>query len=471
MKTRFIHIAVLTALLTAATAQAHDDSQNVLAQELPQSWVDDAHFSATLPGSDRWWTLFEDTTLDSLVNLAIANNPDALVAARRIELARLSEKQALTAAWPTLSASAGWRMAQPSGATGKTSAATSTSDYFSLGLDMSWEVDVFGRIAAQRKLAKAQASVTKADYDAVISSLVANVVSSYVNLRLRQAQMNVAREHMESQDKVMHIAEARFECGLASMLDVTQSRIVLYSTRATVPALEALISNAVSSLSTLCGSYPENLGVDLTSGKPLPNPFQTVVQTGVPADLLRRRPDVVEAERQLAVYAARIGVAKKDFLPVLSLGGSIGTSAHRLDGLFGKHSMSWSVAPQLSWTVFDGLARNYDVAEAKLNLQQGIDSYNLTVMNAWQEAQAAMNTYSAALQTMTMDKEIVNQSQKELELSLDLYKRGLSAFTNVVNAQMDWLSYQNSYISEHASALSALISLYQSLGGISENNK
>lgn len=469
MKTHLIHIAAAAALMSPAAAHADCTPQDILSQQLPQSWIPDSRFDSSLPGSDRWWTLLEDPTLDSLVDIAVANNPDASMAVRRIELARLAEKQALASAWPALSASAGWRMAQSSGATGKTVVPSSVGDYFSLGLDMSWEVDVFGRVAAQRKLAGAQADVTRADYDAVISSLVANVVKTYVNLRLYQAQMNVAREHMQSQDKVMHIAEARFECGLASMLDVTQSRIVLYSTRATVPALEALISNTVSSLSTLCGSYPENLGVDLSASKPLPNPFQTAVRTGVPADLLRRRPDVVEAERQLAVYAARIGVAKKDFLPVLSLGGSIGTSAHRPDGLFGKNSMTWSVAPQLSWTVFDGLARNYDVAEAKLNLEQGIDNYNLTVMNAWQEAQAAMNTYSAALQTMTMDKEIVAQSEKELELSLDLYKRGLSAFTNVVNAQMDWLSYQNSYISEHASALSALISLYQSLGGAAGN--
>lgn len=464
MKTHF-HIAIATLLLTSLQSYSESRQDDRLREQMPESWVEDAHFSASLPGSGKWWTDFGDTTLDSLVNIAIANNPDALVAARRIEISCLGMKQALSAAWPTLSASAGWRMSQPSGATSTPPVATTSSSAFSAGLDMSWEVDVFGRIAAQRKLAKARTEVSRADYDAVISSLVANVVKSYVTLRLYQAQMNVAREHMESQDKVMHIAEARFDCGLASMLDVTQSRIVLYSTRATVPALESLITNAISSLSTLCGSYPADLGIDLSVAKPLPNPFQTIVQTGVPADLLRRRPDVVEAEKQLAVYAAQIGIAKKDFLPALSIAGSIGTSAHRLDGLFGKHSMSWSVAPQLSWTVFNGLSRSYAVAEAKLNMEQGIDNYNLTVMNAWQETQAAMNNYSAALQTMQMDKEIVAQSQKELELSLDLYKRGLSAFTNVVNAQMDWLSYQNSYISEHASALKTLISVYQSLGG------
>lgn len=462
MKT-LLHTLAITLIFSALSTSAY--TPPALQDSLPQLWVEDEHFAETLPGSDSWWETFHDATLDSLVCITLHRNNDVSMALRRIELADLSIRQAMTSAWPTLSASGGWSMSQSSGAAGKTVVPSSQASAFSLGVNMSWEIDAFGRVAAQRKLAKANRAVTKADTQAVLSSLVAEVAKAYVQLRLYQAQMQVASDHILHQEKILNIAEARFECGLASMLDVTQSRIVLYSTRSTIPALEALVKNAVSALAILCGDYPDQLGLNLRHYKPLPDPFGAPVATGVPADMLRRRPDVVEAEKELAVYAAQIGVAKKDFLPVLSLSGSIGTSAHKLTNLFGDHSMTWSVAPQLSWTVFDGFARNYNVREARLNLENGIDNYNLVVMNAWQEVQSTMNTYLAALKTVSLDEEVVTQSKKELQLSVDLYKRGLSDFTNVVNAQMDWLKYQNNLLSERASALTSLISLYQALGG------
>ena len=462
-------ILLCCAAVCAARADSIPRAADLLTQPLPAQWNYEPQMTQTLPDGDNWWQTFGDATLDSLISRAIKSNWDAVLATRRLELARLAVRQASTGLWPTLSASAGWDKGATSGATGKTVTSPAGYSQFAAGIDMNWEIDVFGRVAAKRKLAKADLSVSEADYDAVLVSLCANLAKSYVTLRLCQAQMAVATAHIARQRHVMEIAEARFDCGLASMLDVTQARIVLYSTQASVPALEAQMKNAANSIAILCGSYPQELGISLDapadSTTILPDPFHNVAQTGVPADLLRRRPDVVEAERQLAAYAAAVGVAKKDFLPVLSLTGSIGTSARRAGNLFTKDSFSWEVAPQLSWTIFDGLARNLDVAEARLNLETGTDNYNLTVMNAWNETQAAMNTYTAALEAMTMDRDVVTQCSKELDLSLDLYKRGLTDFTNVADAQMNYLTYQNSYLSERASALQSLITLYEALGG------
>ena len=204
----------------------------------------------------------------------------------------------------------------------------------------------------------------------------------------------------------------------------------------------------------------------------IPNYSQTLA-AGVPSDLLRRRPDIVEAEMQLAEYAANVGIAKKDFLPTLSLTGSIGTSAHKVNDLFGDHSLTYSIAPQLSWTLFDGLARNYRTAEAKLQLEAAVDQYNMTVMNAVEEVDNALLQYDSTLASIDMQKKVVEQSEKSLNLAVDLYKTGLTEFSNVVDGQMNWLESQNTLVSLEGKALSSLISIYQALGGgweaVSEN--
>ena len=193
--------------------------------------------------------------------------------------------------------------------------------------------------------------------------------------------------------------------------------------------------------------------------------YHQIVAVGFPSDLLRRRPDIVEAEYQLAEYAANVGIAKKDFLPTLSLVGTIGTSSHKADGLFGKHSLTYSIAPQLSWTVFDGLARNYRTAEAKLNLEAAVDQYNLTVMNAVEEVDNALIQYDAILSSIELQQRVVEQSEKSLNLAVDLYKTGLTAFSNVVDGQMNWLESQNTLVTLKGKALSTLVTIYQALGG------
>lgn len=168
---------------------------------------------------------------------------------------------------------------------------------------------------------------------------------------------------------------------------------------------------------------------------------------------------------QLAGYAANIGIEKKDFLPTLSLTGNIGTSAHDVDGLFGDHSLTWSVAPQLSWTLFDGLARNYRTAEAKLQFEAALDQYNLTVLNAISEVDNALLEYDAALESIELQKKVVEESEKSLHLAVDLYKTGLTAFSNVVDGQMSWLESQNTLVTMKGKALTSLVAIYRALGG------
>lgn len=435
-----------------------------LNDSMPERWQFSPQCSQTLPSDDSWWKIFGDPVLDSLIERAVANNYNVASAVKRIEMAGKVVKEAASGYYPTLNATAGWTREQQSGAMESPAVSSVRSSGFSLGVDMNWEIDVFGRIREGVKAKQAAYNASKADYDAVMVSLCADVATSYMELRMCQEELRVAEAHIASQQHVVKITEARFEAELADMLDVSQARTVLYTTQSSVPSLKARIRTLENSLSILVGEYPGAMGELLTKDGNMPE-YRQSVSAGVPSDLLRRRPDIMEAEMELAGYAAQIGIAKKDFLPTLTLSGSIGTSAHRADGLFGEHSLDYSVAPQLSWTIFDGMARNYRVAEARLQMESAIDQYNLTVMNAVGEVENAMANYAATLEAIELQKKAVEQSEKSTHLAFDLYKTGLTAFSNVVDGQMSWLTNQNTLVNLQGSALQQLVDIYKALGG------
>lgn len=457
-------LAGLTVITSGMATADTLDRPAQLSSPLPEHWLYVPDHLQTSPSEDRWWKEFGDTTLNYLISKAERNNYNVASAMKRIALAEKEMAITRSGYWPNVGVSAGWRQSQSAGAAEKSVGPSVTSSNFSAGVSMSWEIDVFGRIRRQLKADKASVSVSRADYDAVMVSLCANVAQTYLQLRMYQMQHQVATDHIASQEKVLKIAEARQEAGIGDMLEVTQAKIVLYSTRSSLPGLNANIRSTANALAVLTGTYPSEIVPRLLIPGVLP-PDMGMPEIGVPADLLRRRPDIVEAEAQLAQYAAMIGVAKSDFLPMLTLDGTIGTAAHRLDNMFGAHSLEYSIAPTLSWTVFDGLARNYKVQEAKIQLEEAADNYNLTVLNAMEEVENAVARYNAYLQEIESLNLLIEQSRKSLELSLDLYKQGLTAFSNVVDAQQSYLENQNSLVSARGAALMQLVSLYQAMGG------
>lgn len=435
-----------------------------LRDSLPQTWQMTPQYTQTLPTDDAWWTGFHDPLLDSLISKAVRNNYNVASALKRIEMAEKSVKETRSGYFPTISLNGGWTKAEQSGADGSTVVPGMKSSYFSLGAEMNWEIDVFGRVREGVKGAKAAYEASRADYDAVLVSLCADVATSYIELRMNQTLLAVAERHIASQERIEKITEARFEAELASMLDVTQARIVLYNTQSAIPTLRARIKTLINSISILIGEYPGETASQLAAAGELPEYRQTVA-AGIPSDVLRRRPDIMEAEMTLAQYAAQAGVEKKDFLPTLSLSGSIGTAAHKVDGLFGDNSLTYTIAPTLSWTLFDGLARNYRAAEARLRLEAAVDSYSLTVMNAVEEVDNAFIEYDAAIKSIELQRKVVEQSEKSLTLAVDLYKAGLTAFSNVVDGQMNWLESQSTLVNLEGNALTSLINIYKALGG------
>ena len=457
-------LAAIYAILCICRANAGDNPDKWLIDSIPGQWEYVSQFTQKLPSDDDWWKTFGDADLDSLISMAQRGNYDVGAAVARIEMAKKSLDAARSSYFPTIDLSAGWVKGQNSGATSKTVVNSSAYDYFSLGASAQWEIDLFGKITQNVKAGKAAYNASRAEYDGVMVSLAANVAKAYITLRTYQRELEVAKSHLAEQEKVLAIVQARFKAGIGDKLEVSQSKNVVATTKASIPALESMIESAINSLGLLTATYPSEIHQWLST--PIA-PMRIIygAELGVPADLLRRRPDIRQAEAQLAGYAAQVGVAKKDFLPTLTLNGSIGTQAHDAGNLFGKHSMYWEIQPTLSWTLFDGLARNYRTAEARAQLEAAVYSYNYTVMNAVIDVDNATTTYKSSIRTYELMEDAVEASRESLDLSVELYKKGLSPFSNVVDAQISYLENQDSRISARRNALNAVVALYQALGG------
>ena len=473
MKNTLLTIFLAAISLSGAQAQnicapdtlsnARPAASGMLRDSLPASWEYDPAYFQTTPDTDPWWSRFGDPILDALIKRAVANNFNVAAAQKRIEAARRAQRVTRAGYFPTISAAASWNKERTSGDMQRARGFSQNISYFDLGLNMNWEIDVFGRIKSQLKADKADYEATVAEYDATLISLCANLAKSYFQLRLAQAEIDVANKNVVNAEELLKLAQTRYDVGLNPGIDVVQAQIELTQTKATVPALKATVTAAINQIAVLLGEYPDKL-VNLTEAFPLPStPPPGYVEN--PESLLRRRPDIVEAEKQLAALAARVGIAKKDFLPTLSVSASVGTEAHNLKDLFGKGSLSYSVMPTLTWTIFEGFARKARVSEAKMEMEAQIDTYNLTVMTAVSEVNNALAQWQSLSDREVYTEMILRDARHERELQIDRYKQGLCGFDDVADAQSLVLQSENSLLETQASRLAALVTLYTALGG------
>ena len=452
--------AIALAIMTTGSAAAGERAAGIR-----QQWNTDSHFDRTHEADNTlWWRNFNDATLDTLIALGSERNYNLAIAARRIAIARNNLAVARSAFFPSLTLNAGWSRNRNSGAMTTPATDASVVQGWHGSVAMNWEIDLFGKISAQAGRSKALVNVSAAEYAAAMVALEADIAGTFINLRISQAQMELARSHSEKQAQVVKITEARHESGIASRLDVTQARTVYYSTIASIPLLESSINSSINALSVLLGMEPDSLPATVKAGGTVPD-CHMLVATGVPLDLLERRPDIVAARASVDAAAAALGIARKDYLPDLAIGGSIGTEAHSAKNLFTGRSFTYTVSPTLSWTIFDGLSRRNNIQSAQRELENETDNYHLAVLTAIEEADNAMNSYVSSLHYISSLQKVVEESEMSLDLSLALYKPGLSPFSNVVDAQLNVLEYQNTLISAQGRALSSLIDLFKALGG------
>lgn len=450
--------------LVILAAQPSKGQQNMLMETLPPEWQKDDFFVETTPDDDFWWKKFEDTLLDSLITIATERNLSAMTALTNIRIAKAGWRMTQSGLLPSLSLSTGWTREKASGNLSQTGDAEAWYGYFSGAISMNWEVDVFGKIFKRAQAQKRAFQATEEEYRATMVTLCAEVASTYFSLRQCQAEMGVLRKNAQSQKEIMDIVEARYETGFASKLDVAQARSVYYNTLASIPSMQSSIEQYINSLTVLLGLYPGSIDERLSSPAPLPD-FVEAVAVGVPANLLRRRPDVRAAELSVEKSAALLGAAKRDWLPTFYLNGTFGYSANNIDNLVRSRSMQWEIAPTMTWNIFSGGERINATAQAKAELEQGIIVFNSTVLTAVQEVSNAMSLYKNSILSIETLKETVRQGEETLELSLELYKQGLTQFQNVLDAQRSLLSYQDNLVRTQGYSLTALVQLYKALGG------
>lgn len=462
MNIRGWSLSLLLLYLSTATAVGQT-ANRYLKSPLPTDWEESGEvFQQVLPVDDHWWKSFQDTKLDSLIALAVDRNYSVAMAIDRIAAARANLWIERSSYFPTIGLNVGWTRQETSGNT--STIPQTTEHYYNATLSMSWEADIFGSIRKRVKAQKENFAASKEEYTGVMISMAAEVASAYINLRELQQELTVVKKNCSSQEEVLKITEVRYNTGLVAKLDVAQAKSVLYSTKASIPQIEAGINQYITTLAVLLGMYPQEIRPVLEPIGKLPD-YMEPIGVGMPVDLLLRRPDVRSAERSVNAQAALLGASKADWLPKVFLKGSFGYAASDFKDLARSKSMTYEIAPSLSWTLFNGGQLVNATKLAKAQLDESINQFNQTVLSAVQETDNAMNSYRNSIKQIVALREVRNQGLETFKLSLELYKQGLSPFQNVLDAQRSLLTYENQLVQAQGSSLLQLIALYKALGG------
>ena len=433
---------------------------------IPEKWQIDTIFLTNDIAYNDWWKNFNDPLLDSLIIIALNNNHNLHSIEATLEKSRLLYQQSKSAFYPSLSLDAQYDLSKSSLNYYEETSSDQyrTNGYLNAGLNASWEIDVFGKNRDNVRANKKSYYANEASYQNAVMNLCAQVATVYFNLRAYQQQLVVANQNIISEKNILDITIARYESGLSTQLDVSQAKSVYYNTSASIPRLDAYITQCINELAILLGTYPSTLANTFNNIDGLPS-IRHIVSTGIPADVIKRRPDVRQAELLIESQAAAIGATKADFYPKFKISGSFGYLSHDLEKFFNNESQMFQLTPSISWNIFSGMDVRKAVQMAEISLDESIDNYNNVILNAIQEVETEMSNYANALKTIEMGQQVVEQGNKTLELSIDLYKRGLGTFTNVLDAQRTVLSDQNYLVSAWNSALLALVRLYTALGG------
>jgi len=436
-----------------------------------QSWrTSDPQLAAQAATDSLWWRSFNDATLDHLVDLAYQQNLPLQIAGLRIVESRAQLGVATGRQFPQVQAAFGSATAQ--GLSKNTSIGTLTDRHFGdyqLGFDAAWELDFWGkyRRAVQSEEAGLLASV--ADYYNALVSLNAEVARTYVTIRTFEVLIKQAEDNARVQEEALHIAESRFRNGATSELDTTQAQTQLQSTRASIPQLQAGLEQARNALSTLLGRPSGS--VEALLGPPGMIPHAPLkVAVGVPADILRRRPDIRSAELQAAAQCARIGVAKSELYPSFTIFGTVGletTSGNRINhtGFFSTDSLFYSVGPRINWSFLNYGRITNSVRVEDARFQQLLVGYREAVLRAAQEVEDALAGFLNAQKATVFEQAAVKSAQRSVEISIVQYREGAVDFQRVLDAQRSLLVEENTLAQTNSSVATNLIALYKALGG------
>jgi NodT family efflux transporter outer membrane factor (OMF) lipoprotein len=459
---------LVLALLSACAAVGPEYVQPDV--PVPEAWdpTPGAGLEATRYELVEWWEVFDDPVLAELVDIAHQQNYTLELAGLRVLESRAQLGIAVGTQYPQQQLAAGGvTRISPSENAGQGNTAFSQYD---LGGSLAWEIDFWGKFQRGIESADAALMASVANYDGAMVLVTAQVVSTYVTIRILEEQLRIARENLKLQQRSYDIADILYRYGQDSELDVQQARSLLLSTKATVPDLEKQLSLAQNALNTLLGQSNGFVEKLITPG-PIPIvPDQIAV--GIPADLLRRRPDIREAELQAVAQNAQVGVATADLYPSIAISGSLGVVSISNDvggggasNLFTADSVSYTAGASFTWPVlnYGRIRNNIRVQDARL--QQALVAYQESVLQAAQEVDDAMVSLTGAQAQKAILVEAVEASRRSNELSMLQYKEGFSGYQRVLDAQRALFNQQNRYAASQGQAVQSLVALYKALGG------
>jgi multidrug efflux system outer membrane protein len=446
--------------------------------KVPAVWTGPTESSMTpavsLPGEDltRWWTLFEDPTLTSLVERAIQSNLDLMRAKARIRQARAARGVAVSGIGPTVDSSASFRrnrspvtISRGDGAGGSGSKTEGViSNQYQAGFDAGWELDIFGGVRRNIEAADANLEATEESLRDVLVTLTAELARNYIDLRAFQQRIAIARRNLKAQQHSADLTRQRFKGGFVGGLDVANADAQVATTAAEIPLLEAAARQSIYSLSVLSGLEPAALmeGLSPVSAIPAAPPS---VPVGVPSDLLRRRPDIRTAEAEIHGATAQIGVATADLFPRFTISGSTGLVASDFSSWLKWASRFWSFGPLVTWPLFDMGRIRANVELQKALQEETVITYQQIVLQALQEVENALIASAKEEEHRSALVDAVTANRKAVDLATKLYTQGETNFLDVLVAQRSLFLSEDALVQSTGTVSTNLVALYKALGG------
>ena len=420
----------------------------------------------------EWWTVFHDPTLDRLIKIAYDQNLTLLAAGTRVLEARAQLGVAIGDFYPQLQEGNGSLDFVHSGKANSTAnPAFPTGNFWraSLGVQIAWELDFWGKFRRGVESADAAYLASIASYDDVLVTLLGDVATTYIGIRTLQAQIEIARENVARQQKALEIAERRFKGGVVTGLDVYQAQNVLGATEATIPQLTIQLQQGFNALCVLLGLPPKDLSDLLAGSSGIPIAPKDVA-VGIPADLLRRRPDIREAELQAAAQSAQIGIAESDLYPAFTIGGSLGLVSSNVDDstlgdMFTHKGLFYFVGPSFHWNILNYGQITNNVRAQDAQFQSLLVNYQNTVLKAQQEVENGISTFLQSRDQVDDLHMSVTAANAALTVATYQYKLGTRDFTTVLTAEQNLLQAENSLTVASGNVSIGLASVYRALGG------
>ncbi|MDJ0907203.1 MAG: efflux transporter outer membrane subunit [Woeseiaceae bacterium] len=443
--------------------------------QLDPDWIEGSNSEVNQSASPdpAWWNVFGDPELNALIERAYEQNLTLQAAGLRIYEARAILGVVAGSLYPqsqNVTASAGSRRLSPnappvSGLPDDVrSRFGSSRDVYQVGFDAAWELDFWGRFRRGVEAAEANLAASVANFDNVLVMLTGEVAATYVTLRTLEQRLAVARDNVDNQERGLEMAQIRFDGGVTTELDVHQASALLNATRASVAGLQAERRRAQNALAVLLGTTPQQVQDTLSGPGVIPaTPDEVVV--GMPAELLRRRPDIVRAEMDAAAQSARIGIAKADMYPAFVLGGTIGLSSGTTSDLFESQSRYGSSFVAINLPIFNyGRLKNRARAE-DARFEAAVALYRNTVLSAAREVEDALIGFVKAREQSEHLGKSVEDARAAVRLAEIMYQEGAVDYTRVLTAQLGLLESQDQYTRSKGSVAFNLVAAYKALGG------